>query len=102
LPSRGVGKAEGSAVNRIGVRTSGGYINQLEPVVPDETPTEEASRAAIRAVGSGSLSIDVVYHQKGTAKRMSKGKERVTASRMKDLGLSVEANSEGRGRLFVG
>jgi len=69
-----------------------------EVVKSREKLTDETSRAAIRAVGSGSRTIEVVYHQKGIARRIRRGKERVTVSRRRVEGLRAAVTSEGEGR----
>jgi hypothetical protein len=55
----------------------------------------EDSRAAIRSVGSGSRTIEVTYHQYGTASRMSSGKARVVTNRRVLEGLTLAVSSAG-------
>ena len=55
----------------------------------------EASNASIRAIGSGSRTIEVTYHQNGTASRISSGKARVVIIRLVVDGLTFAVSSRG-------
>jgi hypothetical protein len=50
---------------------------------------------SIRSTGSGSRSIEVVYHQNGRARSRRRGKDRVVNSRERVDGFSVAMDSVG-------
>ena len=54
----------------------------------------------MRPVGSGSRSMEVVYHQNGKARRIRRGNERVTRRRNEVEGLSLAVIADGRGRVL--
>lgn len=58
-------------------------------------PTVLFSRAWILAAGRGRRSIDVVYHQNGTANRIMSGNDSTTRSRFLTVGLILAVTSGG-------
>jgi len=85
-----------SAVNKTFVLASGGFICQLSIYTePSIIRTVDDSKAAIRSIGSGSRTIEVTYHQYGTASRMSSGKARVVTIRRGVEGLTFAVSSAG-------
>ena len=59
----------------------------------DDRRTVDDSKAAIRSIGSGSRTIEVTYHQYGTASSMSSGNARVVTSRRVVEGLTFAVSS---------
>jgi hypothetical protein len=68
-------------------------ISSFEHVGRIVSRTVDDSSAAIRSVGSGSRTIEVTYHQYGTASRMSSGKAKVVTNRRVLEGLTVAVSS---------
>lgn len=95
LPGGGVGKALESAVNRICARGAVYYLGDQPQLGFIEIHTFAPSKSDILVSGSGSLSMEVVYHQNGTARSMSSGKERMMARRRLGEGLIEAVISAG-------
>lgn len=57
--------------------------------------TVDRSRASIRSIGRGRRTIEVTYHQNGTARRMSNGKAKVVTRRRFVEGLIAAVISAG-------
>jgi hypothetical protein len=55
----------------------------------------DRSRASIRSIGRGRRTIEVTYHQNGTARRMSNGKAKVVTRRRFVEGLIAAVISAG-------
>lgn len=90
-----MGKALESAVNRICARGAVYYLGDQPQLGFIVIPTFAPSKADILVSGSGSLSMEVVHHQNGTARSMSSGKERMMARRRLGEGLMEAVISAG-------
>lgn len=90
-----MGKALESAVNRICARGAVYYLGDQPQLGFTVIHTFAPSKADILLSGSGILSMEVVYHQNGTARSMSSGKERMIARRRLGEGLIEAVISAG-------